>query len=68
MSTSEDYFYDDDWSEAEEETKNYSTRSKPRNRKKYAELRRRAEDRLTKKQLKEQLGVYDYDELDKLEF
>ncbi|MCG8313466.1 MAG: hypothetical protein MI976_09630 [Pseudomonadales bacterium] len=67
MSTSEDYFYDAEWSEEEEET-NFSTRSKPRNRKKYQELRRRAEDRLTKKRLKEQLGVYDYDDLDKLEF
>ena len=68
MSASEDYFDDNDWLEDEEnDEEKYSSRSKPRNRKKYVELRRRAEDRMAKKRLKEQLGIYGYSDLDSIE-
>lgn len=68
MSTSEVFVYDEDWDDSDDETvEDYERRSKPRNRKKYVELRRRAEERLAKKRLKEQLGYYDYDDIDSLE-
>ena len=64
MSTSEDYFYDDWEPEQDDATEDQERRSKPRNRKKYIELKRRAEDRLAKRRLKDQLGYYDYGDLD----
>lgn len=67
MSSLEDNSYDEDWDNAEEISEKWSSRSKKRDRQRYLQLKRQAEDRIARRKLKEQLGYYDYDDLEGIE-
>ncbi|MDX1694079.1 MAG: hypothetical protein R3208_09955 [Ketobacteraceae bacterium] len=70
MSSLEDTF-DDEWENDEEISEDWEARNsrnqKRRDRKRYQQLRQRAEDRLARRKLKEQLGYWDYDDLESIE-
>ena len=70
MSSLEDTF-DDDWDQDAELSEDWEARNsrnqKRRDRKRYQQLRKRAEDRIARRKLKEQLGYWDYDDLESIE-
>ncbi len=70
MSSLDDTF-DDEWDGDEEVSEDWEARSnrnqKRRDRKRYLQLRRQAEDRIARRKLQEQLGYWDYDDLEGVE-
>lgn len=71
MSSLDDTF-DEDWVDDPELSDDWEPRnnrnSRKRDRKRYLQLKQRAEDRIARRKLKEQLGYYDYDDLEGVDF
>lgn len=70
MSSLEDTFddvWDNDTDIGEDWEPGNNRNQKRRDRKRYQQLRQRAEERIARRKLKEQLGYWDYDDLESIE-